>query len=119
MRDTKRFTIYADLHLGGPDGILFIHGHRLSYSEKKIKKWENRKVGIGKWGLKFIKFKNGKYKESKKKEPSNKIKEKCLQLCKTYNCHTIVYGHTHNTWDGMYLGIRIVNVGRGKTTKLL
>jgi len=96
--------------------ILIVHGHRLYWSGKKCREWENKRPGKGWWKLQSIAFKNGKFKESKEKRPPQRVIDECVRLCKLNNCTTIIFGHTHRTADFMEKGIRIVNVGRGETS---
>jgi len=96
--------------------ILVCHGHRLYYSDKKAKEWENKRPGKGWWKLKWIASKNGSFKESKPKRPSQKVIDECVRLSKLNKCTIIIFGHSHRTADFMEKGIRIVNVGRGETS---
>ena len=96
------------------DNYLFCHGHTLLWSDKMVKKWENKKLGKNKFSyflyriMHFINFEGGIYK------PSQELKDKCWDLCKQYNCDTIIFGHTHKQCDIFYKGIRIINAPRGK-----
>lgn len=96
-------------------GVLFTHGHKLKWSEKRIKKWENKEVGKGKLGYLMYRFMHLFMRRGKNGTPSKKLRKKCERYCKEYGCHTIIYGHTHQEYDGMYKDIRIVNVPRGRT----
>jgi len=95
--------------------ILVTHGHRLYWKEKKYTKWENKKPGKGWWKLQWISMKNGSFNESSPKRPPQYVIDECLRLCKLNDCKAIIFGHTHHTADFMEQGIRIINVGRGRT----
>ena len=98
------------------DHVLLCHGHTLVYSEDKVKRWENKKIGKSKLRYWIYRLKHlGKKIVSKEYKPSEELKEKCYNLCKAYECNTIVFGHTHRHCDIKFKGIRIINVPRGRT----
>ncbi len=107
--------IYHEVKLWNEKKVLLIHGHRLSYSESKSEKWENKKAGGSWWKLKMIAFKNGNYKESKPKKISSEKVANAVAMCREFGCSVIIWGHTHNTADEMHEGYRLINVGRGRT----
>lgn len=96
------------------DNVLYTHGHRVVYSDKKAKKWETRKGGLRWFMLMLMRIKRHSYSPSKVKRPSHELQKKLSDYGRRKGCSTIVVGHFHYKWDGMYNGIRIIICGRGR-----
>lgn len=94
----------------------------LAYKEKKTLKWSLRDEGKSKfyrgwYGFyrEYINAHNGGC-----KEPSEKIKGRLVDVCMAIEelyrirIEGILYGHTHNEWDGSYGGrYRVINFNKG------
>lgn len=94
---------------------LFIHGHTIFYSEKKLRRWENKKGGMKYWRYKIYQWthhsgRNGKPWKAKKEDV-----EMLVEMAKAYRCKNIVFGHTHRVYDSTHDGVRIINVPKGLT----
>ena len=112
IRLGKALIKVFDLIIGD---TLFTHGHRAVYSEKKIKKWENRKAGMGFFMLMVMRIKRSKFYPSKWSEPSKSTKDKLAKYARSKGCSRIVVGHFHKDWMGDHNGVRICLCGRGRT----
>lgn len=97
------------------NGVLFTHGHYVSWDAKTIAKKEKAsKDGVSKIKRNaFGALVNAKpYGHLSKEEI-----QKAAELAKLHKCHTIIFGHTHvkELIDIKFDGIRIINVPRGIT----
>lgn len=94
-----------------------VHFHRELYSEKNVKKWHNRKPGVGKFKLKLIATKNAVAKFVGAKKLKEKHIKICLNIAEKYNVKNVIFGHTHpqKLIIESHDGIAMVNVPRGKT----
>lgn len=111
----------ADFHL--LDGILFSHGHHIFWSEKKIRKWEQRPAGQGFLGRllskRLAKLRKVFKKTSLSKKQMIKLDayaDKIQKQTKT-KIHTVVFGHTHPNCmiTKIYNDRKYINVKRGET----
>jgi predicted phosphodiesterase len=105
------------------NGILFTHAHKsICWSDELVKKWEHEleegKNTLGRTITKIEYF----FWEKPSHTPKQKYIANALSLAAKYNCHTVVFGHTHikRIFDQTYPNergeaIRIINVPRGKT----
>ncbi len=102
------------------NGVLFTHFHLITWTPEMVEKWKQKDrdgCSLIKWlivssysNLRFWNWKPAQYE-------LDLLHEKA----KLYNCHTVVFGHTH-TKDIVtvkYSGITMINVPRGKTILLL
>jgi predicted phosphodiesterase len=97
------------------NGVLFTHGHYVSWSQEKIDlKEKASRDGVSK-------IKRAIWAAGVKAKPYGNLgdfeKKAAVVLAKKYNCKTIVFGHTHvkDLIDIQYDGIRIINVPQGVT----
>ena len=98
------------------DDVLLTHGHYCCWDQVQIDQWKEKKPkGVGMFRKLTLSieelYNRGTW------VPSQASLDRCYVLASGLNCKTIVFGHTHTetTVDTMYKGIRIINVGRGKT----
>lgn len=95
------------------NGVLYTHGHFV-YAAKAMAKWENKKAGISRakfFGIYLL----GKLRKLKGGKMSKNNLRLLANFAKEHDCHTIVCGHFHKTFDGMYYGTRIVVCNCGRT----
>lgn len=98
------------------NGVLFCHGHIIFWDDDKIKRWENKKVGMNRRKYYSYKiFKAFKKRKNKQLHPSGKHLLKIKELLELHNCHTIVFGHSHRNYDVQYAFGRVINVPQGRT----
>jgi predicted phosphodiesterase len=97
------------------NGVLFTHGHYISWTQDKI----NKKEKASRKGV--SKMKRAAWTALVKSKPYGNLstyeKDAAVVYAKKYNCKTIVFGHTHvkDLIDIQYQGIRIINVPQGVT----
>jgi len=97
---------------------LFCHGHTIFWPHSKVTKWENKKLGMSKFQYwKYRVFKSLKKRGGKKSRLNLKDKHTRIirDLLITYNCKTIVFGHSHRNYDVQYDWGRVINVPQGRT----
>jgi len=92
--------------------VLLAHAHKILWSKEKCDKWENKKLGLGRWGRAARMTKNSI-------TPwfghgvSKKTLKKLAAFAKEKDCSQIIVGHLHSSFDGMVDGVRVVVCGRG------
>ena len=94
---------------------LYVHGHRVVWSQKKSDKWENREAGSSWWRVLSIRAKNGGYKESKHKSIPMKLRDQMADYAKQYNAKRIVMGHEHFHGHCIHKGVEHFVCGRGES----
>ncbi len=95
--------------------------HPIYYSEKQTIKWENHKLGRGRWSAwkyrvwrKFSRHKGGW------KQPSDYILYRISDIMDLLSCTVAIWGHTHRSFDSDRIelpyelrGKRFINVPKG------
>jgi len=106
----------SDLLFYVKNGVLFTHGHYVSWDQKTIdKKEKSSKNGV-------LQKARDVFLTEEMAHPygtlSKRKIQKAVMLARKYNCHTIVFGHTHveKLIDMKVDGVRIINVPRGLTS---
>ena len=97
------------------NGIMFCHGHTLFWSDKKVKRWENKRGGKSSLRYFLYRFKHMIVRRGKELKLSESKKEELVTLMIEHGCHTIVFGHTHKSCDIKFYDKRIVALPRGMT----
>jgi len=95
---------------------LFLHGHTIFWSEEKVEHWENKKLGQSKWKYRFYKLRKA-FARNKPKHLrlSNKYRDSIIAMANSYQCTTVVFGHSHRDYDVTHGDVRIINVPQGRT----
>lgn len=99
------------------DGVLFIHIPDIDFLLRWGKKSPCRNV----FKIMVSKLLAVARNIKPNKTVSKKNIERCIKLSKKFNCHTVVFTHTHikEKYDKLHKGIRIINLPRGKTELIL
>ena len=97
------------------DNILICHGHTLFWDMDKVRKWENKKGGMSYWRYKAYQWFKHSGRNGKQLGLSGEKASEIATIAKSYNCDTIIFGHTHRAYDEVYAGVRIINVPKGRT----
>jgi len=98
--------------------VLFTHGHRALWSEKKVERWENKKAGKGYWKRLVIIAKNTFTRHGKGKVGKGSL-QKLANYARKRGCSTVICGHIHKSHNGLFDGIRVIVVGRGRTEVMI
>jgi len=75
--------------------VIFVHGHTLTWSKKKVKKWSRKEKGKGKTYRRVSMWFNG-LRRLKKISLKDKTLEKAWELARRHGCNTVVCGHKHS-----------------------
>ena len=119
--DKNLLSIIANDHDSVPrhivvGDILFTHGHYIAWDQTQIDQWKAKQpTGVGAFRRLTLNIES--YWNRGTWKPSVIELERCVQLADGFKCKTIVFGHTHTApfVDTMFKGVRILNVGRGRS----